>query len=105
MPESTHLEIVAAGTHSCFRPALKPVTLATTLVYETPLAAVTNDHRLSGDLPASRSVGQKSAGIVGVVEKGKAKIENCYSDYKFNGYSGIGGIVGTSVAAGVITVY
>ena len=50
------------------------------------------------------AVGQKSAGIVGVVEKGKAKIENCYSDYKFNGYSGIGGIVGTSVAAGVIEI-
>ena len=48
--------------------------------------------------------GQKSGGIIGVVEKGLVKIENCYSDYKFNGYSGLGGIVGTTTANATLDI-
>lgn len=48
--------------------------------------------------------GQKSAGIAGVVEKGLCKIENCYSDYKFNGYSGLAAIVGTTTANATLDI-
>lgn len=48
--------------------------------------------------------GQKSGGIVGVVEKGLAKIENCYSDLSWTGYSGIGGIVGTTTANATLDI-
>ena len=47
---------------------------------------------------------QKVAGILGQGEKGVITIENCYSDYKWNGYSGIGGMVGVTVAAATVNV-
>lgn len=44
-------------------------------------------------------VGQKSGGVVGIIEKGKVKIENCYTDMTFHGYSGLGSILGLNAAA------
>lgn len=44
-------------------------------------------------------VGQKSGGIVGIIEKGKVTIKDCYTDMTFIGYSGLGSILGLNAAA------
>lgn len=47
--------------------------------------------------------GQKSGGMIGVLEKGVLTIENCYSNYDMLSYSGAGGIFGQS-KAGTLTI-
>lgn len=49
-------------------------------------------------------VGQKSGGIVGQLEKGLLVIQNSYSNYVINGYSGLGGIIGVATAAPTVEV-
>ena len=44
-------------------------------------------------------VGQKSGGIVGIIEKGKVTIKDSYTDMTFIGYSGLGSILGLNAAA------
>lgn len=47
--------------------------------------------------------GQKSGGMIGVLEKGVLTIENCYSNYDMLSYSGAGGVFGQS-KAGTLTI-
>ena len=47
--------------------------------------------------------GQKSGGMIGVLEKGILTIENCYSNYAMLSYSGAGGIFGQT-KAGTLTI-
>ena len=47
--------------------------------------------------------GQKSGGLIGVLEKGVLTIENCYSNYAMLSYSGAGGVFGQT-KAGTLTI-
>lgn len=47
--------------------------------------------------------GQKSGGMIGVLEKGELNISNCYSNYDMLSYSGAGGVFGQS-KAGTLTI-
>ena len=47
--------------------------------------------------------GQKSGGLIGVLEKGVLTIENCYSNYDMLSYSGAGGVFGQT-KAGTLTI-
>lgn len=47
--------------------------------------------------------GQKSGGMIGVLEKGVLTIENCYSNYDMLSYSGAGGVFGQT-KAGTLTI-